>query len=78
MHCKETYVAFQCVILFPLLTSYCIAEWVGQGEVGGVAHRVTCTWWLLGLAVTAPGVGSGRSILALAAWTGLENATFTL
>ena len=24
---------------------------VGQGEVGGVTRRVTCTWWLLGLAV---------------------------
>ena len=27
------------------------AESVGQEEVGGVTHRVTCTWWLLGLAV---------------------------
>ena len=27
------------------------AERVGQGEVGGITHRVTCTWWLLGLAV---------------------------
>ena len=24
------------------------AEKVGQGAVGGVTHRVTCTWWLLG------------------------------
>ena len=28
-------------------------ERVGQGEVGGVTRRVTCTWWLLGLAVKA-------------------------
>ena len=27
------------------------AERVGQGEVSGFTHRVTCTWWLLGLAV---------------------------
>ena len=51
------------------------AERVGQGEVGGVTSRVTCTWWLLGLAVKAPWLGPGGPILALAAWTGLENAT---
>ena len=28
-----------------------LAERVGQGKVGGVTPRVTCTWWLLGLAV---------------------------
>ena len=27
------------------------AERVGQGEVGGVTHRVLCTWQLLGMAV---------------------------
>ena len=32
---------------------------VGQGEVGGVTCRVTCTWWLLGLAVKAPWLGPG-------------------
>ena len=31
------------------------AERVGQGEVGGVIHRVTCTRWLLGLAVKCHG-----------------------
>ena len=50
-------------------------ERVGQGEVGGVTCRVTCTWWLLGLAVKVTWLGPGGPILALAAWTGLENAT---
>ena len=31
------------------------AERVGQGEVGGVIHRVTCTWWLLGSALKGNG-----------------------
>ena len=55
-----------------------LAERVGQGEVGGVTCRVTCSWWLLGLAVKVPWLGPGGPILALAAWTDLENATFTL
>ena len=33
------------------------AEMGGQGEVGGFTHRVTCTWWLLGLAVKVPWLG---------------------
>ena len=33
------------------------AERVGQGEVGGATCRVTCTWWLLGLAVKVPWLG---------------------
>ena len=37
-----------------------------------------CTWWLLGLAVKAPWFGPHGPIFALAAWTGLENATLTL
>ena len=41
---------------------------MGQGEVGGVTRRVTCTWWLLGLAVKAPWLGPGGPTLALAAW----------
>ena len=55
-----------------------LAERVGQGEVGGVTHRVTGTWWLLGLAVKVPWLGPGGPVPALAAWTGLENATLTL
>ena len=54
------------------------AERVGQGEVGGVTRRVTCTWWLLGLAVKVPWLGPCGPILVLAAWTGFENATLTL
>ena len=42
---------------------------MGQGEVVGVTRRVTCTWWLLGLAVKAPWLGPGGPILVLAAWT---------
>ena len=40
---------------------------VGQGEVGGVIRRVTCTWWLLGLAVKVLWLGLGGLIPALAA-----------
>ena len=43
------------------------AERVGQGEVGGVTRRVTCTWQLLGLAVKEPWLALGGSILILAA-----------
>ena len=52
-------------------------ERVGQGEVDGITCRVTCTWWLLGLAIKVPWLGPGGPILALAAWTGLENTTLT-
>ena len=62
MHCAETY----------------ISRNNDTWEVGGVTHRVTCTWWLPGLAVKALWLGLGGPIFALAAWTGLENATFTL
>ena len=48
--------------------------WVGQREVGGVTRRMTCTWWLLSLAVKAPWLGPGGPTLSLAARTGLENA----
>ena len=43
------------------------AERVGQGEVGGVSHRVLCTGQLLGLAVKGPWLAPGGSILTLAA-----------
>ena len=49
----------------------------GTERGGGVIHRVTCTWWLLGLAVKAPWLGLCGQILALAAWTHLENAMLT-
>ena len=51
------------------------AERVGKGEVGGVNHRVTCTWWLLGLALKGPWLGPGGAPPALTAWTGLQNTT---
>ena len=41
--------------------------------MGGVTHRVTCTWWLPGLAVKVPWLGLGGPIIALAAWIGLKN-----
>ena len=50
------------------------AEKMGQGEVGWVAYRVTCIWWLLGLAVKAP----YGLIFALVDWTGSENTTLIL
>ena len=49
------------------------AKRVGQGKMGGFTRSVTCAWWLLGLTVKAPRLGPGRPILALTAWTGLEN-----
>ena len=38
-----------------------------QEEVGGVTHRVLCTWQLLGLAVKEPRLAPSGPILALAA-----------
>ena len=70
-HCAETIVSAH------WYTGSVSAERVGQGEVGGVTHRVTYTWWLLGLAVKTPWLGPCGPILSLAAWTGLENATLT-
>ena len=56
MHCAEKIVSAR------LRTGSVLAEKVGQGEVGGVTHRVTCTWWLLWLSVEMPW-------LALAGWS---------
>ena len=46
-------------------------ERVGQGEVGGVTGRMTCTWWLLWLA--DPWLAHGP-VLALVAQISLKNA----
>ena len=51
-------------------TSCASAKRVGQGEVGVVICRVTCTWWLLWLAVKGPWFGQDGPILTLAAWIG--------
>ena len=48
-----------------------LAAWTGLENA--TLTRVTCTWWLLGLAVKAPWLGLGGPILTLAAWTGLAN-----
>ena len=58
-----------------LCICFASAERVGQGEVGGVTRRAAYTWWLLGLVVKGPWLGLGGPILALDAWTGLENTT---
>ena len=50
------------------------AERVGQGEMGGVTHRVTCTWWL-GLALKGPWLVPGGPPPTLTAWTGFENTS---
>ena len=47
---------------------------MGQGEVGGVTRRVTCTWWLLGLAVKAPWLGPGGPMHMVAARLGCQSA----
>ena len=36
---------------------FCVSRKCGTGGGGGVTHRVTCTWWLLGLAVKVPWLG---------------------
>ena len=69
---------FGYIILHTARACSASAKRVGQGEVGGVTCRVTCTWWLLGLAVKVPWLGLCGPIPALAAWTGFENATLTL
>ena len=48
------------------VTSHC-AERVGQGEVGGVTHRVLCTGQLLGLAIKEPWLALSGPIPTLAA-----------
>ena len=40
-----------------LCAQFCVSRKGGTGDVGGVTHRVTCTWWWLGLAVKAPWLG---------------------
>ena len=70
-HCAEKIVSVRCM-------GCASAERVEQGEVGGVIHRVMCTWWLLGFALKGPWLGPGGPPLALTAWPGLENTTFTL
>ena len=49
------------------------AERVGQGEVGGVTRRVTCTWWLPGLAVKAPWLGPQGDMHMVAARLGCQS-----
>ena len=41
-------------ISYCALCRFCVRERVEWVEVGGVTCRVTCIWWLLGLAVKAP------------------------
>ena len=72
MQCTEKIVSVR------LLTGSVSAERVGQGEVGGVTRRVTCTCWLLWLSVEMPWLALGGPILALFAQIGLENTALTL
>ena len=46
--------------------------------VSAHAHKVTCTWWLLWLAVEMPWLALGGPILALVTQIDLENTTLTL
>ena len=69
---------FGYIILRTTRTGSASAERVRQGDVGGVTRRMTYTWWLLGLDVKVPWLGPCGPILALAGWTGFENATLTL
>ena len=50
-------------------TGSALAERVRQGEVGGVTHVQAAR-----LGCKVPWLGPGGPILALAAWTGLEDA----
>ena len=49
--------------------------WLSRYE--RILNGMTCTLWLLGLAVKVPSLGLSWPILALAAWAGLENATLS-
>ena len=51
---------------------------MGQGEVGGVAHKVLCTWYLLGLAVKRNWLALGGPILTGCMNELIENTTLTL
>ena len=72
MHCAEKMVSAH------LRAGSASAERVGQGEVGGVIRRVTCTWWLVWLSVEMPWLALGGPIVALFAQIGLENTALTL
>ena len=72
VHCIEKIVSAR------LRAGSASAERVGQGEESGVTHRVTYTWWLLGLALKGPWLVPGGPPHALTAWTALENTTLTL
>ena len=51
-----------------LVCRFCISKKGGKGLTGGgrwVTHRVTCTWWLLGLAVKVPWLEPVGPVLAL-------------
>ena len=72
MHCAEKMVSAH------LRAGSASAERVGQGQVGGVIRRVTCTWWLVWLSVEMPWLALGGPIVALFAQIGLENTALTL
>ena len=72
LHCAEKIVSAR------LRAGSASAERVGQGEVGEVTRRVTCTCWLLWLSVEMPWLVLGDPILALFAKIGLENTALTL
>ena len=54
------------------------AERVGQVEVGGVTHRVTCTWWLLGAGFEKAMVGTRSATSHPDCMDRLRNTTLTL
>ena len=54
-------------IILCLHTGSASAERMGRGEMGGVTHSVTCTWWLLWLVVELLWLALVGPILALVA-----------
>ena len=71
-HCTEK------IVSASLRAGSASAERVGQGEVSGVTCMVTCTWWLLGLALKRSWSVPSGPPPALTAWTSLENTILTL
>ena len=59
-----SYCAVHIKVSARLRTGFALAKRAVQREVGGVTHRVVCTWQLLGLAIW---LTPGGPILALAA-----------
>ena len=73
---QENTVSFIVLLINPFKPTFgCII--LQQEEVGGVTHRVLCTWQLPGLGAKGPCLALSGPILPLAACRGVENVILT-